>query len=327
MLFCCYLIFSDRSLPTFYTALILASCIIRSANSGFSFTPTFVLDRKDSAHNLPEQLLFSSPLEAFPNRRCRALQGNVDIYPGFTGSPLPTPQSFESGIAKEINGSPHLQIALEKPISESNLSGRRNLSDLGLRSASLFDQPSSPSAAGDIKGDSRPNVRKRSSHQVSHPDEETAPPSKSHNRALSGSDTAFDKAPHLSNQSSVLYDSARDAVTSGASPTRHLSGRAQPTKSVRTGFSPTTGVGTHSTVMALPGTSLGTKVGAGSHKFFHSTSSQPFKAIPERTSPMLLQPETRPITQDQLVNEVKGPFRISIAFCLLTILQQAFTLV
>lgn len=227
---------------------------------------------------------------------------DMAIHSEYPASPLPTPRSLGSGIAKETIDSHALQSPPRKPTSESNLSDGRNLSELGLRSISAVDQASSPS--GDSHRLVGPNARKRPSYA----DDETAPPSKTHNRSFSGSDIV-DRRLSEGTQQSSPHDPTRDTMTARASPTRVPSVRAQPIKSTRAGLFPTMRSGTPTSVTSQSKPSLGSKATFELQKPPSASGSQPFKAF-ERNASMLLQPETRPITQDQLVNEVKGTFLI-----------------
>ena len=186
--------------------------------------------------------------------------------------------------------------SMEKPTSESNLSVGRRLSDLGLRSSNP-ENPSSPSQESNKVFP--PNPRKRPS------DDDSARLLNPHNRTLSGHESSFDRGQGTASQQSLLYDPARDTITSRASPPRMASVHGQSPK-LSKAFYNSNARGINQASLAPQRGKLTSKQIFEPEKFYSSISSQQSKVFSERESGILLQPETRPITQEQLVSEVKG---------------------
>ncbi|KAL9112830.1 MAG: hypothetical protein Q9227_002907 [Pyrenula ochraceoflavens] len=138
-----------------------------------------------------------------------------------------------------------------------------------------------------------------------HSDDDATRLSKSHIRTLSGNEANFDRGAGSTTPQSVLYDPARDTTTSRASPGRMLSAHAHSPQLGRGLYANTVRSSAQASVAARRA-KFGSNLVYEPDKFHPPVGSQPYRAFSERNSGILLQPETRPITQDQLVNEVKG---------------------
>lgn len=221
-------------------------------------------------------------------------QGVMAVIPTFSTLSLPTSSLRPPKIDRESN---------EKGFSESSPS-KQYLSESRLIPSSNQVKPSSPPQ--------RPSKVFLPSSKKRPSDDSATQFSKSHMRGLGEPLTAFNRDATLEMQHSLHSDPIRDAIGSRASPGQ------VPTDSTR--CSPSSR-GIHKLkvrrihklkVRRGAQADLAAQVPDFSPEpisepktFRPSVGSHPLRSL-ERDSGLVLQPETRPITQDQLVSEVKG---------------------